>query len=132
MFGKKQQRIEEGVLAAELLYVAARSNDPNRILEVLTGPETTEDGIAQALMLFWSIIQEVPSVRSELEAIAETSDPKIRPAFITSFRAIDRGDKNLFRPETAVAQMVFIATSVKVITDDPEGERILRQRVGLS
>ncbi len=132
MIGKKQKRIREGLSAASLLFVAAKNGDQDRILGLMTGPDTTEDGIAQALMLFWGVAAEVPSVRARLEEIADEIDPKVRQAFTTSFLAIDSGNKDAFRPETASAQMTFIAVIVKVIADDPEGERLLRQTLGLS
>ncbi len=79
----------------------------------MTGTETTEDGTAQALMLFWGIAADVPSVRERLEEIAAQVDAKYRQAFTTSFVAIDAGNKDAFRPETAMAQMIFIAYIAK-------------------
>lgn len=132
MFGKRQKRAREGLAAATLLFEAAKANDQDRVLELLTGDETTDDGLAQALMLFWGIAAEVPTVRERLEEVAQQVSDEVRPAFETSFAVLDTGNQHLFRPRTATAQMTFISVIVKVIADDPEGELLLRQMVGLS
>jgi len=133
MFSKKStKRINEGLFAATLLYEAAKNGDQERISDLITGPETTEDGIAQALMFFWGIAADVPTVRQRLEEIANQIDAKHRQAFTTSFTVMDTGNKDAFQPQTLVAQMEFISSIVRVIASDTEGERLLRQLLGLN
>jgi hypothetical protein len=79
-----------------------------------------------------SIAAEVPSVRERLEEIAEEVSNEIYPALETSFEVMDTGNQHLFRPQTATAQMTFIAVIVKVIADDPEAEELLLQTLGMS
>jgi hypothetical protein len=132
MFGKRRERVRAGKAAAALLYQAAKRDDQDQILDILTGDKTTDDGVAQALMLFWGIAAEVPSVRTRLGEIAKEVPDDVRPAFKTSLDVIETGNQHLFQPKTARAQIAFIAVIVKVIADDPQGERLLHQVLRLA
>jgi hypothetical protein len=127
MFGKKKRdSSKEGLDTACLLYQAALSNDRDLVLSLITGPETTDNGLAKALLLFWGIASEVPTVRAKLAEVTEQVPPQIQPAFRTSLTVIDTGNQHAFRPETALAQQTFIAVIVKVIADDPQGRELMQ------
>ena len=131
MFGKKDARNKLIARTALKLYMAVLAGDKGELHELMTGPESDDDGTAGALMLFWAIASEVPSVRARLGEAAAATDPKYRRAFTTSLIVIDTGNQHAFQPESAVAQMLFIGTILAIIANDPEGSEALEDAISV-
>ena len=131
MFGKKDARKKLIARTALTLYMTVLAGDKGELHEFMTGPESDDDGTAGALMLFWAIAREVPSVRARLGEAAAATDPKYQRAFNTSLIVIDTGNQHAFQPESAVAQMLFIGTILAIIANDPEGSEALEDAISV-
>ncbi len=53
MFGKKDARKKLIARTALKLYMAVLVEDKGELYDLMTGPESDDDGTAGALMLFW-------------------------------------------------------------------------------
>lgn len=77
MFGKEDARKKLIARTALKLYMAVLAGDKSELYDLMTGPESDDDGTAGALMLFWAIAREVPSVRAGLGEAAAATDTTI-------------------------------------------------------
>ena len=93
------------------LYMAVLAGDKGELHEFTTGPESDDDGTAGALMLFWAIDREVPSVRARLGEAAAATDPKYQRSFTTS--------------------LMVIGTILSIIANDPEGSEALEEAISV-
>jgi len=117
LFGSsKQDRLKRlGVTTASLLVEAARSADVDRVSDLIFGPETTEEGVQQALVFLILLAHEHPDVLELVRDAWSEMPDKADTAFRTGIRCAEVGSASSFQGGSVTGQALFIAVLVRAV-----------------
>ncbi len=117
LFGKsKKDRVSRlGVTTASLLVEAARSGDRERVAQLIFGPETTDEGIMRALVLFIHLAHDHPDVLQLVRETAAEMPESAETAFRTGIRCAEVGNATNFQGGNTTGQALFIAVIARAV-----------------
>ena len=113
--GKKDRSRRLGIATASLLAEAARSGDTERVGQLIFGPETTDEGVMRALVLFIHLAHDHPEVIEMLRQTAMEMPDSASTAFRTGIRCAEIGDSTSFQGGTPVGQGLFISVIARAV-----------------
>lgn len=118
LFGnsKKDRLGRLGVTTASLLVEAARSGDRDRVAQLIFGPETTDEGIKRALVLFIHLAHQNPDVLQLVKDTAAEMPESAEMAFRTGIRCAEVGNATNFYGGNATGQALFIAVIARAVS----------------
>lgn len=112
---KKDRERRLGVTTASLLVEAARSGDRDRVAELIFGPETTDEGLSKALVLFIHLAHEHLDVIQVVIDSAGDMPASAEMAFRTGIQCAKIGNATNFHGGNATGQALFIAVIARAV-----------------
>ena len=119
MLGKRSSTIREGESTAKVLVDAAKSGSTERVSKLILGPETSDEGLQSALVIFIHVAHDNPDVidlvRESWEGLPEFCDT----AFASGLACARLGNASGFEGGTANGQAIFLAVIARAIALSP-------------